>query len=104
MKRIEAKKNEWKVIFGEHPDVGSFVYVWRDEQPHLSIDAHGIRGVPKMDKRFKALVEDILERLQLLEGKGYNPVCGDIVEIFNKIDPQWAKDVTSDVYASCAPN
>lgn len=104
MKRIEATKDGWKVIFGNHPDVGSFVYVWRDEESQLSIDAHGVRGVPKMDKRFKALVEDILERLQLLGGDKYNPVCGDIVEIFNKIDPQWAKDVSSDVYASCAPN
>lgn len=104
MKRIEVEKNGWKIIFGFHPDVGSYVYVWRDKEPHLSIDARGVRGVPKLDKRFKALVEDILERLQLLGGGTYTPVGGDIVEIFNKIDPQWAKDVTPDVYASCSLN
>ena len=104
MRRIEVEKNGWKVIFGFHPDVGSFVYVWRDKSPQLSIDAHGVRGVPKMDRRFKALVEEILERLQLLEGKKYNPACGDIVEIFNKIDPQWARDVSPNVYANCSLN
>lgn len=104
MKRIEVEKDGWKIIFGAHPDFGSFVYVWRDKESQLSIDAHGIRGIPKMDKRFKALVEDILERLQLLEGGKCNPVCGDILEIFKKIDPKWAEDVSPDVYASCTAN
>jgi hypothetical protein len=106
MKRKEATKNGWKIIFGLHKTAGPFVYVWKEDEPQaqLCIDAHGVRGVPSMDKRFNAFVEEILDRLRLLGGRKYSLACGDVMEVFNRIDPQWAKEMTSDVYNTCSFN
>lgn len=105
MSRKETRKNGWTIAFGVDHATGAFVQVWKDgdpaESPQLEIDSLGICGTPSMDKRFNPFVEEMLARFELFKQyhPGYLPTLGhqDIMDLFKKIDLEWAEEMSGHV-------
>lgn len=112
MSRKQVSKGEWTVAYGVDHATGGFVQVWRDGDedrednptgaPQLGIDSLGVRGQPFMDKRFNRLVEEFLARFELFERlrPSERPNLGhdDVLAVVKQIDPEWAKEISDDIY------
>lgn len=112
MSRKEVKKDGWIIAYGVDHITGAFVQVWKDGDedrednptgaPQLEIDSWGIRVAPFMDKRFDVIAKEFSASFKLFykmhPGEKPNLAFGDVLAIVSKIDPEWSKELSEDVY------